>query len=94
LLQQLHEETRRLHITTPASHTSIKTFRHSRNLQTIGLFLFTFFHAMALDFAKDSHSITNFFREQANLVQLNCLTAGKLEVLTADTGQRCLLLVM
>jgi hypothetical protein len=89
LLQQLHEETRRLHTTSPTSHTSIEAFKHSRNLEAIGLFLFTFFHAMALDFAKDSH-ITNFLREQPNFMQLNCLTAGKLEVLTADAGQRCL----
>jgi hypothetical protein len=64
----------------------MEAFRHSRNLQAIGLFLFTFFQAMALDFAKDSHNITNFLREQPNLVQLSCLTAGKLEVLAADAG--------
>jgi hypothetical protein len=81
---------RRLHTTSPASHTSIEAFKHSRNLEAIGLFLFTFFQAMALDFAKDSHNFTNFLREQPNLVQLNCSTAGKLEVLAADAGQRCL----
>jgi len=65
----------------------MEAFRRSRNLQAISLFLFTFFQAMALDFAKDSHNITNFLREQPNLVQLNCLTAGKLvEVLAADAG--------
>jgi hypothetical protein len=90
LLQQLHEETRRLHTTSPAAHTSIEAFKHSKNLEAIGLFLFTFFQAMALDFANDSHNITNFLREQPNLVQLNCLTAGKLEMLAADAGQRCL----
>jgi hypothetical protein len=55
---------RRLHTTSPASHTSIEAFKHSRNLEAIGLFLFTFFQAMVLDFAKDSHNITNVLREQ------------------------------
>jgi hypothetical protein len=53
LLQQLHEETRRLHITSPASHTRIiEAFGHSRNLQTIGLILFTFFPGHGALFCK------------------------------------------
>ncbi|CAK9250700.1 unnamed protein product [Sphagnum jensenii] len=81
---------RRMHNTSPASHTSIEAFKHSRNLEAIGLFLFTFFQAMALDFAKDSPNFTNFLREQPNFVQLNCLTARKLEVLAADASKRWL----